>query len=31
MAIVVAGGEVGEGDAIEIKLPPLPYRPLGPV
>jgi MOSC domain-containing protein YiiM len=31
MAIVVAGGEVGEGDPIEIELPPLPHRPLGPV
>jgi MOSC domain-containing protein YiiM len=31
MAIVVAGGEVGEGDAIAIELPPLPYRPLAPV
>lgn len=31
MAIVVAGGEVDEGDAIEIELPPLPYRPLATV
>jgi MOSC domain-containing protein YiiM len=31
MAIVVAGGEVSEGDPIEIELPPLPYRPLAPV
>lgn len=31
MAIVVAGGEVGEGDAIEIELPAQSYRPLAPV
>lgn len=31
MAIVVAGGEVGEGDRVEIELPPGPYRPLAPV
>ncbi len=31
MGIVVKGGEVGEGDAVEIELPPLPYRPLAPV
>lgn len=31
MSIVVAGGEVSEGDPIEIELPPLPYRPLAPV
>ncbi|HKS88605.1 MAG TPA: MOSC domain-containing protein [Stellaceae bacterium] len=31
MAIVVAGGEVCEGDAIEIELPLLPYRPLAPI
>jgi MOSC domain-containing protein YiiM len=31
MAIVVAGGEVGGGDAIRVELPPLPHRPLAPV
>jgi MOSC domain-containing protein YiiM len=31
MAVVVAGGGVSEGDAIEVELPPLPYRPLAPV
>jgi MOSC domain-containing protein YiiM len=31
MGIVVAGGEIGEGDPIEIELPPEPYRPLAPV
>jgi MOSC domain-containing protein YiiM len=31
MAVVVTGGEVREGDAIEIELPPLPYRPLAPI
>lgn len=31
MGIVVAGGDVCEGDAIEIELPTLPYRPLSPV
>ena len=31
MGIVVAGGDVGEGDAIEIELPAEPYRPLAPV
>jgi len=28
MAIVVAGGEVRAGDAIEISLPPSPHRPM---
>src|SRR5260370_153109 len=31
MGIVVAGGEVGEGDPIEIELPTEPYLPLVPV
>jgi MOSC domain-containing protein YiiM len=28
MSIVLAGGEVRAGDAIEVELPPPPYRPL---
>ena len=31
MAIVVAGGEVGEGDAIAVELPPEPHTRLPPV
>ena len=31
MAIVIAGGEVGEGDAITVELPPVPHQPLQPV
>ncbi|HLZ67511.1 MAG TPA: MOSC domain-containing protein [Aliidongia sp.] len=31
MAIVLAGGEVRPGDAVEITLPPQPHRPLAPV
>ncbi len=31
MAIVLEGGDVHPGDAIEIQLPPAPYRPLEPV
>ena len=31
MAIVVAGGDVRAGDAIEVRLPPEPHRPLRPV
>jgi MOSC domain-containing protein YiiM len=31
MAIVVAGGHVGEGDPIAIELPPPPHQPLAPV
>jgi len=31
MGIVLAGGEVSEGDAIAIELPPLPHQPLAPV
>ena len=31
MAIVLVGGEVRAGDAIEVELPPAPHRPLQPV
>jgi MOSC domain-containing protein YiiM len=31
MAIVIAGGEVREGDPIDIELPPQPHQPLAPV
>lgn len=31
MGIVLAGGEVREGDPIRIELPPPPHRPLAPV
>jgi MOSC domain-containing protein YiiM len=31
MGIVVAGGEVRPGDAIEVEFPPLPHRALQPV
>lgn len=31
MGVVVAGGQVRVGDAIAIKLPPTPHRPLEPV
>ena len=31
MAVVVSGGEVQAGDAIEVVLPPPPHRPLAPV
>ncbi|MBC7602363.1 MAG: MOSC domain-containing protein, partial [Ramlibacter sp.] len=31
MGIVVQGGEVCAGDAIEVLLPPLPHRALEPV
>lgn len=31
MAIVLTGGEVHCGDAIEAELPPEPHRPLAPV
>ena len=31
MGIVLAGGEVSEGDPIEIELPALPHQPLAPV
>ena len=31
MSVVVAGGEVTPGDAIEIELPRAPHRPLGVV
>jgi MOSC domain-containing protein YiiM len=31
MAVVLAGGDVGAGDAIRVELPPAPHRPLQPV
>jgi MOSC domain-containing protein YiiM len=31
MAIVLAGGDVREGDAIRVALPPPPHQPLVPV
>jgi MOSC domain-containing protein YiiM len=31
MAIVLAGGDVRDGDPIQVELPPRPHRPLGPV
>jgi MOSC domain len=31
MAIVIAGGDVREGDPIAVELPPEPHRPLAPV
>ena len=31
MGTVLAGGEVREGDRIEVELPPEPHRPLQPV
>jgi MOSC domain-containing protein YiiM len=31
MATVLAGGDVGPGDAIAVELPPLPHTPLAPV
>jgi MOSC domain-containing protein YiiM len=31
MAIVLVGGDVRPGDAIEATLPPLPHRSLSPV
>ena len=31
MAVVLAGGEVRPGDAIEVELPPEPREPLAPV
>jgi len=31
MGIVVAGGEIRPGDAVQIDLPPLPHIPLAPV
>jgi MOSC domain-containing protein YiiM len=31
MGVVLAGGEVRPGDAIEIELPPQPHRPLAAV
>lgn len=31
MGVVIAGGEVRPGDAVQIDLPPLPHAPLVPV
>src|SRR5215211_7568665 len=31
MGVVVSGGEVCPGDAIQVELPPAPHRPLEPV
>ncbi len=31
MGVVITGGDVGPGDAIEIELPPTPHRALAPV
>ena len=31
MAIVLTGGAVAEGDAVDVELPPEPHRPLQPV
>ena len=31
MGVVLAGGEVAPGDAIQVELPPSPHRPLEPV
>jgi MOSC domain-containing protein YiiM len=31
MAIVLASGDVRPGDAISVRLPPAPHRPLRPV
>jgi len=31
MGIVLAGGEVRPGDAVQVELPPEPHRPLEPV
>ncbi len=31
MAVVVEGGELRSGDAIEVQLPPAPHAPLEPV
>ncbi len=31
MAVVVAGGDVGAGDAVRVELPPPPHRALEPV
>jgi len=28
---VLAGGEVSEGDAVTVELPPPPHQPLAPV
>jgi MOSC domain-containing protein YiiM len=31
MAVVLAGGDVGAGDAIRVELPSAPHHPLEPV
>ena len=31
MGVVVTGGEIRPGDAIQVELPPLPHSPLAPV
>ncbi len=31
MAVVIAGGEIRPGDAIEVELPPVPHRALEPI
>ena len=31
MGVVLAGGDVGPGDAVRVELPPGPHRPLEPV
>lgn len=31
MGVVIAGGEIRPGDAVQIDLPPLPHTPLEPV
>ena len=31
MGVVVSGGEVRPGDAIQVELPSAPHRPLEPV
>ncbi len=31
MGIVLAGGEVCPGDAVQVELPPEPHQALGPV
>lgn len=31
MGVVISGGEVRPGDAIEVRLPPAPHAPLAPV
>ena len=31
MGIVLNGGDVAEGDRIQVELPPLPHRALAPI